>query len=366
MTLIDETTLREALHEAAADFEVSREATDRILNEASGADARERARRVPSFVRQRSGGRTALIAAALVLVVGAMSLPLMRDEGRSAKNSNAQHRAASGQTVQGSGFSGNTTKSGSATSLSAATAEKTAVTVTGAQAVATSSHSLKIESSGTVGLTVSNGSVQTSLAKLGSLAKEDGGFVVSTEAVASTQKSANYSNGTIVLQVPQRLFATLVTQVQHVGRSTSINVQSSDVTSQYVDLQARITALDASRRQYLSIMTRATTIGDILAVQAQLNSLQSQIEQLQGQMNLLDNETTYGSLTVRLTEAGHLTSAKHSSGLAKAWRDSIEGFVAGFEWLIRITGPMLFVALLLGALYGVTKFIRRAIRRRRI
>jgi hypothetical protein len=359
MTMIDETLLSEALHADANNFEISPEAINRIVGVARGADMRDRRQMVPKFLRQRSSGRTSLIAASLILVVGATSLPLMRDGGGGATNLSARS-PASIQSIQGTAAlpSGLSNVQGNHSSSLAP--------ATGISGVATTSQSLKIESHGTVQLTVPDGRVQASLTRLSALALNEGGFVDSTEAVASAQKSANYSNGTIVLQVPQRLFATLVTQVQRIGSSTSVNVQSSDVTSQYIGLQARITALDVSRQQYLSIMARASTIGDILAVQTQLNSLQSQIEQLQGQMNLLNNEVTYGSLTVQLTEASHAPSKSLPSGIAKAFHQSVAGFVAGFEWLIRIGGPALFVVLVLGALFGVTKFIRRSIRRRRI
>jgi phosphoglycerol transferase MdoB-like AlkP superfamily enzyme len=114
-------------------------------------------------------------------------------------------------------------------------------------------------------------------------------------------------------------------------------------------------------------MTKATSISDILAVQGQLNTLQSQIEQLQGQLNVLNHETTFSSLTVALTEAGHSLNAPHQrSGLEKAWHDAVSGFVAGFEWLIRISGPALFVVLLLGLVLALGRVGWRATNRRRM
>jgi len=97
----------------------------------------------------------------------------------------------------------------------------------------------------------------------------------------------------------------LVDQVRHAGVATSVVTSATDVTGQYVDLQARINALQVSRTQYLKIMTRTNSIGGILSVQNQLNSIQSQIEQLQAQLNLLNSETTYATLTVSLREAGN-------------------------------------------------------------
>ena len=71
------------------------------------------------------------------------------------------------------------------------------------------------------------------------------------------------------------------------GKTTKLTTKATDVTGQYVDLQSRIAALEASRQQYLTIMAKATTVGDVLAVQAQLDTIQSQIEQLQGQLQVL-------------------------------------------------------------------------------
>ena len=368
MSMFDEGALIDALSAAANGFEISNDATDRILSEAQASVPAARSFTAPAFLRHPGRARTFVMAAALVVVVSAISLPLLRSEGVQPKTAvevhGAEARAGSQLSVTGTGFTKTLVQS--PRPVSAAASSTSSGSATG---LSDSSLSLspKIESNGSVALTVGVGHVESSLTKLGDLVTSDGGFVLSTKANARTRGSGEFSNGTIVLQVPQRTFATLVTQVQRVGHSRSIVTSSTDVTSQYVDLRALITALEASRRQYLSIMTRATSISDILAVQSQLNVLQSQIEQFQGQMNVLNSETTYGTLTVNLTEAGQPSNVTpHRSGLAKAWHDAVAGFVAGFEWLIRLSGPVLFAVLCLGTLFALGRFVRRAARRRRI
>jgi hypothetical protein len=97
-----------------------------------------------------------------------------------------------------------------------------------------------------------------------------------------------------------------------------------------------------------------------------LNALQSQIEQYQGQLNVLSHETTFATLTVMLAQKGQPAHvSRPRSGLAKAWHDAVSGFVAGFEWLIRLSGPVLFAMLLLGVLLTGVKLVGRALRRRR-
>jgi hypothetical protein len=227
--------------------------------------------------------------------------------------------------------------------------------------------SQRIESNGTVALVVPSGKVATTITNLTKLAAGDDGLVDSSNAYGRSGSATRFSSGTVVLQVPQSSFALLVAQVQRVGHATSVTTNSNNVTAHYVDLQARIHALEVSRSQYLVIMTRATTISAILAVQSQINQLQSQIEQYQGQLKVLNNETTYASVTVNIVEKGHASTTHHRrSGFAKAWHDSVAGFVDGFEWLLRLAGPLLFAAILLGALYALARLARRSFVRRRL
>ena len=157
----------------------------------------------------------------------------------------------------------------------------------------------------------------------------------------------------------------MLAQVQPIAKVTSMSSTSTDVTGQYVDLQARIDALQASRQQYLTILSKATSIGDILSVQSQLDTIQSQIEQLQGQLDLLDSQTTYSTLTVSLSQSGHRPPPPPApqSGIGRAWHQSVTGFTSGVEWLIRIAGRTIFVLLVLIVLAFAGRWAWRAWRR---
>jgi len=218
----------------------------------------------------------------------------------------------------------------------------------------------KIVATGVVALAVPSSGVHHAVQSLGSMAVRDGGYVASSNAHLT---ASNTSVATVVLRVPEQRFQALVAGVQRLGHVASVVTSSNNVTGQYVDYVARIRALDDSRTQYLAILARATTISDILAVQAQVNNLQSQIEQLEGQRNLLVNEAAYSTLTVAINQS--LGQAHPpSSGIRHSVHESIAGFVAGFEWLVRAIGPALFALLCLLALWVVSRTSWRIARRR--
>ena len=368
--MIDEVVLKRALVDAADGFKVSREARDQILKVANEDEPEARAPRGPTFLHAQGRSRTLLVAAALVLVVGAISWPLLRSEGSNAPTALASRTVhGTGGATLGPSTAGEKVVQGNPRlNVATGTGFQSGVTLTGAAADAAKvGTSPKIESTGNVDLRIGKSQVEVAFAKLTRMASGDRGFVVSSQERVGTNSAGKFSYGIMVLEVPQRSFATLVSQVQHAGHATSVDTSSADVTSQYVDLRARISAAEASRAQYLTIMSKARSIGDILAVQSQLNNLQSQIEQFQGQLNVLNNATTYGTLTVSLTEAGqHPNAVTPRSGFAKAWHDGVSGFVAGFEWVVRLAGPALFALIALGVAFAIARYARRTIRRRRI
>ena len=213
----------------------------------------------------------------------------------------------------------------------------------------------KIEETGGITLVVPGAQIQPDLARTATLAVASGGFVASTQTQSAAPGTP--AQGTITLQVPEASFNAVLAQVRGLGRVASLTTSATDVTGQYVDLQARITALQDSRQQYLTIMAKATTVGGILAVQEQLQNLQSQLEQLQGQLQLLNNETTYATLAVTLSQRVITPpSPRPEPGLLKAWHAAVGGFVAGFEGVVRVAGPLFFSLLLLAAVVMVGRW----------
>jgi hypothetical protein len=220
-----------------------------------------------------------------------------------------------------------------------------------------------IEETGAITEVVPGADIQSDTTALMNVATAYGGFVASTQTQSAAPGSPAQS--TVTLQVPEARFDQVLNVVKGYGKEASLTTQATDVTGQYVDLQARITALQDSRQQYLTIMTKATTIGGILSVQSQLDTLQGQLDQLQGQLRVLNNQTTYATLAVTITQKAVIPlPPKPQSGLDKAWHGAVNGFVAGGEGVVRLSGPMLFALLLTAALFAMGRTAWRFGRRR--
>jgi hypothetical protein len=227
--------------------------------------------------------------------------------------------------------------------------------------------SAKIEQTGTLGLAVGRGRLARTMTQLTALAGAYGGFVANSQT-QSGAGAAGAPYGSVTLQVPVQSFSAVLRQAQTLGRTSGLTTKATDVTGQYVDLQSRITALQDTRQQYLTILAKATTVGDVLAVQEQLDGIQTQIEQLQGQLQVLSSETSYSTLTVTVNEGTPPPppGPPPESGLVRAWHDGVGGFVAGVEGLVRLAGPVLFALVCLGVLLVGGRALWRRYQRHRL
>lgn len=368
MTMLDEHALSRALRDAARGIEVPGGAEDRILAAARATVPSSPAAVAVSFLPRTRRTRIALGSAAAVLVAFAISLSFAPTGTSRPTEASTQHRGVLGLPTTPSTIPGSPSFSyGSNGPVSGAVLGGRIAPSNGQKTPGTTPLASKIVSVGAVSLTVGTGRLQAAVNELALIARRNSGFVASSQVFVGTGPSST-SSGTVELRVPESRFATLVRQVQRVGTATSVKTNSTDVTSQFVDLQARIVALGESRAQYLAILAKANSIGDILAIQAQINEIQTQIEQLQGQRNVLDNQAAYGTLDVALTPSGEQPGGRPAagSGVTTAYNDSVRGFVLGVEGVIRYTGPTLFVLLCLLVLFFLGRFVWRASRRRMI
>jgi hypothetical protein len=226
--------------------------------------------------------------------------------------------------------------------------------------------SAKIEQTGTLDLAVKKGTLTRTMSGLTTLAGSVGGFVANSQSQNGTGGGAAY--GTITMDVPVNDFAGVLKAAERYGKTSNVSTSATDVTGQYVDLQARLSALEDSRQQYLTILAKATSIGDILSVQDQLNSIQQQIEQLQGQLQLLTSQTSYSKVTVTVNEGTPPTppGPHPEPGLVRAWHDSVGGFVAGVEGVVRLAGPFLFALLCLALVAVGGRVLWRRYQRHRL
>jgi len=108
----------------------------------------------------------------------------------------------------------------------------------------------------------------------------------------------------LTVRVPESSFDAALKRFATLGEVQSVSTSSEDVTSQYIDLQARLRHYGAVERRLVRFLTATDNVNQMLVVQDRIDNVQLTIEQLSAQLKSLREVTTYGTLSVFLREKG--------------------------------------------------------------
>lgn len=130
------------------------------------------------------------------------------------------------------------------------------------------------------------------------LATEAGGRIDSrTEYGGSALDRARVS---LTLRVPADKLDSVIGALKGLGTVESLDVQAEDVTSQRVDLEARIKALQTSVDRLLAIMRDARDPSALIEAESALSQRQADLDSLRAQRAALGEQISYSTVTVDL------------------------------------------------------------------
>lgn len=221
----------------------------------------------------------------------------------------------------------------------------------------------RIVKTGAIALVVEDDQVPPVLTQVQALAAAVGGVV----ADARTQELGPTPSGSVTLRVPVARFEQVVAEVRALDAEVqSATTSGQDITAQYADVEAQLRTLTAARERFLDILSRARTIGDVLAVQQRVDDVTGRIDRLEGQRRVLADQSDKATLQVSVTERADAVAkeAEPDTGLSKAFSDAWTGFTTGVEGLIRLSGRGVLLLLCLGVAWVVLRLGWRASRRR--
>ncbi len=218
------------------------------------------------------------------------------------------------------------------------------------------------------------------------------GFVTNSSRQVYDEKT-ELVNGSITVRVPGERYARVMQLLTNLGTVEGRTERGEDVSRKFVDLEARRRHLEAVELRMLGFLDETKTIRQALTVQARVNDVQLQLEQIRGQLRLLDDQTSFSTITVAVTErdpvavAEAQAKAEEKARLAReaeerkearakaaalaagepddpwgpldAWRVAVDGFLAvigGAFVVLATAGPIMAVLL---AAFVAWRLIRR-------
>ena len=142
--------------------------------------------------------------------------------------------------------------------------------------------------------------IEQAIGQVRAIASRGGGFVSASNTHFEKVNDQERMLGDLTLQVRSDVVDATMSDLRALGKVTSENSGSQDVTEEYVDLESNLRNLQASETAILKLMDKATQIQDIVSLQRELTNIRAQIERIQGRKSYLEHRTDMATISIAL------------------------------------------------------------------
>lgn len=151
------------------------------------------------------------------------------------------------------------------------------------------------------------------------------------------------------VRVPVENYRTFLAAVGEAGSVLDLSETAENITSSYIDVQARLSALEAQRERLNALADQAETTADLLEIESQLSDVQYQLENYTRQLRSMDQQVSYSTVDIYLREVATLTPTGVTFGerIADAFGggwDAFVGFLQGLVIALVYLWPVLLIA----------------------
>lgn len=172
----------------------------------------------------------------------------------------------------------------------------------------------------------------------------------------------------LTLRVPESKLDAAVEEISKIGKRTSLSINTTDVTLQTLDLQAKVDALIESRTRLEKLLEKTTTTAELIAGEQAMATLRTELDSYQSQLDYLKNQVAESTLNVSIVN----DDSSVTSGL-KSFREiflqAIRGFLQAFQnsfiFIITAIPWVLVITLIATIVRFALRFISQILKRKK-
>ena len=205
---------------------------------------------------------------------------------------------------------------------------------------------------------ISTGSVSVEAKDLGAardaldrLLGRFGGYISDEQTTAD--KHGKTSMSTLKIRVPSQYFNQLMSSFSDFSTVLDVQRQAVDVTTEVIDVQARIRTAQVSLQRLRSFLGKAHNIDAIIRLESEISSREAELNSLVQQQKYLADQTSLATVTVTMTRPSTtpkpepLQHAGFLTGLENGW-DAMLGALVVAATVIGALTPFAVLAALVG------------------
>lgn len=164
------------------------------------------------------------------------------------------------------------------------------------------------------------------------------------------------------VRVPAEHYRAFLQDADAAGNVLSLNESAENITSSYIDVEARLDALKGQRERLNALADQAETTADLIEIESRLSDVQYEIESYTRQLRNMDGQVSYSTVNVSLREVATLTPSgvtfpeRLVDAFAGGWNafvSLVQGIIISVVYLL----PLLVCAVVIAAV--VVLLVRR-------
>lgn len=161
------------------------------------------------------------------------------------------------------------------------------------------------------------------------IVKEAQGYLVN----ANQNENENRYYARFEFKIPVKGFYPVIDQINNltIGKVTSQNINGTDVTEEYLDLESRLKAKRIYEERLLDLLSKATKTEDLLKISNDLSRVQEEIERMQGRQKYLSYHAAYSTLVIEMEQFKN-----KAAPTATTWEKSIDGFQKSITFMKKL------------------------------
>ncbi len=225
--------------------------------------------------------------------------------------------------------------------------------ITAQESGGTAAQDRLVVKTGSAEVEVPAGTIEARYAAFGGIVSSLGGEITSSSYYETENGKTYYAT----VRLDPAKFDQLGSSLSQVGTVKSISTGSEDVTTQYIDVSARLQNLEASRDRLLELYNRTDNISDILQLEQELTRLQSDIDSTTQQKLYYERQASRATMSVTITEPVPAVDSTVLNPLGQLANVFLGALVFGLTLVVGALGFGIPAAVALAILYLLVKVL---------
>lgn len=150
----------------------------------------------------------------------------------------------------------------------------------------------------------------------------------------------NQLENTLTIRVPAANLDLLLNKlISHSSYLNYKNITSEDVSTEFIDITARIKSKKAVEERYLTFLKDAKNVKEMLELENEIRKIREEIEATQARINYLNDQTAYSTITLEVYQPTTVVSPTGNT----YWVRIVNAIGTGWDMLVSLFIGLLYI-----------------------